>query len=72
MPCVSPDGKPTESGMKMLGALKSGNISAEEVAAASGMPLYRVRSGMRDLVEAGFVMDSDGSYALTEQGAAAA
>ncbi len=72
MPCVSPDGKPTESGMKILGAIKAGSTSADEIAAASGMPLYRVRSGMRDLAEAGFVTGSEGSYALTEEGAAVA
>ncbi len=71
MPCVSPDGKPTESGLKMLGALKAGKTSAEDIAAESGMPLYRVRSGLRDLAAAGFAAESNGSYTLTDQGLAA-
>jgi DNA-binding IclR family transcriptional regulator len=71
MPCVSPDGKPTESGVKMLGALKAGKSSPEEIAAASDMPLFRVRSGIRELVAAGYATESDGSYALTDQGVAA-
>ena len=71
MPCVSPDGKPTESGLKMLGALKAGKKSPEDIAAATGMALFRVRSGIRDMVTAGYVADHDGSYTLTDQGAAA-
>ncbi len=72
MPCVSADGKPTESGRQMIAALKAGNKTAEDVGVASGMPLYRVRSGLREMVEAGLVSESDGSHTLTEQGMAAA
>lgn len=71
MPCVSPDGKPTESGLKMLGALKAGNKVAEDIAAATGMPLYRVRSGLRDMVEAGYATENDGAHSLTDKGATA-
>ena len=70
MPCVSPDGKPTESGLKMLAALKAGKASPEDISAATDMPLFRVRSGIRDLVAAGFASESDGLYALTAQGSA--
>ncbi|GAI06469.1 unnamed protein product, partial [marine sediment metagenome] len=52
MACISPDGKPTESGAKMLLALKSGAGSAEEIVASSGLPLFRVRSGLRELTQA--------------------
>ena len=71
MPCVSPDGKPTESGVKMLEALKAGKTSPEDIAAATDMALFRVRSGIRDMVAAGYVAEADGSYTLTAQGAAA-
>ena len=32
MPCVGPDGKPTESGTRMLRAIKAGFGSADEIA----------------------------------------
>lgn len=70
MPCVDPDGKPTESGLKMIRALKSGHSTLEAIAAASDLPLFRVRSGIRDLVAAGYVSEDDGSYVLTDVGAA--
>lgn len=69
MACVSPDGKPTESGTKMLRALKSGLGSPEEIAKDAGLPLFRVRSGLRELAEAGLANQRDDRYELTERGA---
>ena len=68
MPCVSPDGKPTESGMGMLAALNAGKSSPEDIAAETGRPLFRVRSGLRELLSAGLVSGGDDSFSLTEQG----
>ncbi len=68
MPCVSADGKPTESGLKMLTALQAGNASHEDISTATGMALYRVRSGIRDLVAAGYAAENDGFYTLTDLG----
>ena len=68
MACVTPEGKPTESGKKILSALKSGATSPEEVAKISGLPLFRVRSGLRDMVQADLVKEEEGKYKLTEKG----
>jgi DNA-binding IclR family transcriptional regulator len=69
MACISPDGKPTESGSKMLRALKAGLSAPEEVAKETGMPVFRVRSGLRELAEAGLAKQKDDSYELSEEGA---
>lgn len=69
MACVTPEGKPTESGRKMLGALKSGVTSPEEVSQTAGLPLFRVRSGLREMVEAGLVEETAKGYQLTDKGA---
>jgi DNA-binding IclR family transcriptional regulator len=68
MPCVSPDGKPTSSGLATLNAVNSGVTSPKEIADATGQPLFRVRSGLRELVDAGFLDTSDDKYKLTAQG----
>ncbi len=68
MPCVSPDGKPTDSGMNMLRAVRDGKQTPEDMATATGMPLYRVRSGMRELLEARLLVQSDDTVSLSEQG----
>jgi len=69
MACISPDGKPTESGTKMLHALKSGLGSPEEIAKDAGLPLFRVRSGLRELTQAGLASQKNDKYELTEKGA---
>jgi predicted transcriptional regulator len=69
MACISPDGKPTESGSKMLRALQAGSKSPEEVAQETGLPLFRVRSGLRELSQAGLAIEKDSKHELTEQGA---
>jgi predicted transcriptional regulator len=69
MACVSPDGKPTESGSKMLRALQAGLNSPEEIAKNTGLPLFRVRSGLRELAQAGLATQKEDSYKLSEEGA---
>jgi len=68
MPCVSADGKPTKSGIEMLSALKSGASTPDALSGATGMPMFRVRSGLRQLVNAGFVKQVDDNYQLTPEG----
>jgi len=68
MPCISPDGKPTESGKKMLLALHKGNRSPENIAKETGLPMFRVRSGLRDIVAAGLAEQRSGGYKLTPKG----
>jgi DNA-binding IclR family transcriptional regulator len=68
LPCVSADGKPTKSGIATLTALKSGALTPEAIAEATGNALFRVRSGLRELVKAGFVKQVDDNYQLTMEG----
>jgi len=53
----------------MLGALQSGLGSPEEIAGSIGLPLFRVRSGLRELTQAGLAIEKDDKYELTEEGA---
>jgi len=69
MACISPDGKPTESGSKMLRALKAGLGAPEEIAKETSLPLFRVRSGLRELAEAGLAKPKGDGYEISEQGA---
>lgn len=68
MPCVSPDGKPTTSGIAVLNSLKNGTLSPEEIATKTGQPLFRVRSGLRELKNAEFVEEAEGKYRLSKKG----
>jgi predicted transcriptional regulator len=68
MPCVSPDGKPTSSGMAVLKSLKDGALTPEEIAGKTGQPLFRVRSGLRELKNAGLIEENVDKYALSKTG----
>ncbi len=69
MACISPDGKPTESGTKILRAIESGMGSAEEIASSTGLLLFRIRSGLREFTQAGLVNQKDDKYELSSKGA---
>jgi predicted transcriptional regulator len=56
--------------MATLNALKGGNLSPEEVSSKTGQPLFRVRSGLRELKNAGFVEEDGEKYVLTQNGKA--
>jgi predicted transcriptional regulator len=71
MPCVSPDGKPTTNGMATLKALRNAVLSPEEIAVKTGQPLFRIRSGLRELKSAGLVEETEDKYKLSKMGEAA-
>jgi len=52
----------------MLRALKSGLGSPEEITKDAGLPLFRVRSGLRELTQAGLANQKDDGYEITEKG----
>jgi len=68
MPCVSPDGRPTSSGMALLKSLKNETLSPGDIANKTGQPLFRVRSGLRELKNAGFVEEAEDKYRLSKTG----
>jgi predicted transcriptional regulator len=69
MPCVKPDGSLSTTGRLMLEAVRS-DSTVEDVADVTGMPLYRVRSSVRELLAAGLLSEQGGRFSQTEQGAA--
>ncbi len=67
MPCVKPDGTLEPMAQAILRALRTPR-TAEGVCDHLRLPLYRVRSTMRELFEAGLVVERDSVYALTDRG----
>jgi DNA-binding IclR family transcriptional regulator len=67
MACIGNHGELTESARKMLTALERPG-TAEDVAARSGLPLFRVRGGLREMSEAGLVELNGGAYSPTQRG----
>jgi predicted Rossmann fold nucleotide-binding protein DprA/Smf involved in DNA uptake len=69
MACVRPDGSLSASGQAMLAAVRD-PATAVEVAELTALPLYRVRSGLRELALAGLVEEAGGRFRQTEEGSA--
>lgn len=67
MACVSADGKPTENGVAMLKSIAGEALFPENVAAATKLPLFRVRAGLRELEAAGLASSSEGRYLATDK-----
>ncbi|MGQ9815526.1 MAG: hypothetical protein ACUVR3_10300 [Candidatus Roseilinea sp.] len=68
MACINPDGTLAPSARSVLSALRGGPTKPEALAQQAGLPLFRVRSSMRELAEAGLVTEIEGAYALTDAG----
>lgn len=67
MPCVKPDGTLEPMAQAIVRALSTSR-TAEGVCEHLRLPLYRVRSTLRELLEAGLVAERDGVYDLTDSG----
>ncbi len=62
MPCFESDGSLSTSGRQTLKAIKEHPGTPEEIAPFAGLPLYRVRSGVRSLTNAGLAEEKEGKY----------
>lgn len=69
MACINPDGTMTPTAKAVLQAAQM-PVTVAELARVTGLPLYRVRSSLRELVEAGLLAESQETYHLTEVGRA--
>ena len=67
MACINPDGTLSAAAEKIMASLLQ-PTTLEDVAQQTGLPLYRIRSSVREIVQAGLVLEEDGEYALTEAG----
>jgi predicted transcriptional regulator len=67
MPCILPDGSITETAKNVLAVART-EKSVEEIAKGSSLPLFRVRSSIRELIDAEFIAEKNGKYLTTEKG----
>ncbi len=69
MACISPDGTLSGPARKVLRALVQ-QKTLEDVAGAADVPLFRIRSSVRELVQAGLVEQSGALFRTTAAGQA--
>jgi len=68
MDCAYPDGKPTSTGITLLKSLTVAGRFPEEVASQTGLPLTRVRDGLREMAKVGLVLEIAGKYTVSSRG----
>jgi len=69
MACINPDGTLTPSAEAVLSAL-SLPLAPEELAESIELPVFRIRSSVREMLEAGLVEEKEGKYVVTKLGQA--
>ncbi len=67
MACIKPDGTLTRPGRAMINAMLQ-PATLEQVSRNSGLPLYRVRSVIRELLDAGLAEAGGDLYTATGTG----
>lgn len=67
MACINPDGTVTPSARSILRAAQA-PLTPAEIAAATSLPLYRIRSSLRELVQASLLREDGERFVLTETG----
>jgi predicted transcriptional regulator len=67
MACINPDGTLTPTAQAVISALRT-SYTAADLGQVTGLPIYRIRSTIRELIEAGLVLETEGKYQLTEGG----
>jgi len=67
MACVNADGTISATAKALLKTLEN-PLSVEEVSRQLGQPLFRVRSSLREMIEAGLVVVQGDKYQVSEEG----
>lgn len=68
MPCIDDSGNISDSGKALLSALSKEQLDVKSISSQIGVPLFKVRSSIRELVEAGLIQESNEKYNITEEG----
>lgn len=67
MACVKADGTLTASAKELLTLIQHEAMTAEDIAGTLGLPLFKVRSSLRDMKSMGFVKQTDETYIMEER-----
>lgn len=68
MACINSQGYLTKSAKRLLESLTKKEQTAEQIARELGVPLFKVRSFLREMESLGFVAKTGDIYAITGKG----
>ncbi len=69
MACVNSDGSLSSSGLELL-KLATEPVSPDTISRELGIPLFKVRASLREMLAAGLVVERQAGYQTTEEGVA--
>jgi len=67
MACINPDGSISQTAKTLLKALQV-PLEPREISQNLNVPLFKVRSSLREMIEAGLVQKTDEQYMITDKG----
>lgn len=68
MACVTDRGNLSEQAKKLLELLKTQPTPAEQLAQSLDAPLFKVRASLREMTDAGLILETVEGYTVTEKG----
>jgi predicted transcriptional regulator len=67
MACVNPDGTLSTSAIELLKILNN-PLTPEEISKKLNRPMFKVRSSLREMLEAKLISSVEDKYVITEEG----
>ncbi|SES19053.1 hypothetical protein [Salipaludibacillus aurantiacus] len=68
MACVNGNGKLTQSAKNILQAVENSPKSPADLSRELAIPMFKIRSSMRDMASMGLVQETEGAYQLAPGG----
>lgn len=65
MACVNENGQITESAKKLLKTIGTNSLTVKEISENSSIPLFKVRSSLREMKSLDFVIEENEQYNLS-------
>ncbi len=68
MACVNADGTLTGTARRILNVLIVEEKNTDKIAADAGLPMFKVRSLVREMVQSGVIEELDDGYLISDKG----
>jgi predicted transcriptional regulator len=68
MACVNEKGQLSPAGKKLLGSLAVESLTTQDISKNSGLPIFKVRSNLREMLNAELIIEENNQYKISEKG----
>lgn len=66
--CVNEKGQLSPAGKKLLGSLAVESLTTQDISKNSGLPIFKVRSNLREMLNAELIIEENNQYKISEKG----